>query len=47
MALCARLIHEQTGRSPSLARPFTARPPVAPVSLGTLARGGSGGARGK
>ena len=39
MALCARVLVEQTGRAPALARPFTARPPVAPVSLGTLARG--------
>lgn len=39
MSLCARSIALRTGRAPTLARPFTARPPVAPVSLGTLARG--------
>lgn len=39
MSLCARAIALRTGRAPQLARPFTARPPVAPVSLGTLARG--------
>ena len=48
MSLCARAIFEKTGRLPDSARPFTARPPLAPVSLGTLARGADDarGARG-
>jgi sarcosine oxidase subunit beta len=37
MALCARAITAATGRAPTAATPFTARPPVATVSLGTLA----------
>lgn len=37
MALCARLLPAAAGRPGAV--PFTARPPVAPVALGTLALG--------
>jgi sarcosine oxidase subunit beta len=40
MATCALLIARIEGCAPSEIPPFTARPPVAPVALGTLARGG-------
>jgi hypothetical protein len=38
MALCARLLARAGGRTPQLASPFTARPPVTTVALGTLAQ---------
>ena len=37
MTLCALALARETGAHPSSMRPFTARPPVAPVSLGVLA----------
>ena len=37
MALCAFVLARETGATTSSARPFTARPPVLPVSLGVLA----------
>lgn len=37
MAACALLLAETTGRKPIEIPPFTARPPIAPVALGTLA----------
>lgn len=38
MAMCARVLAEQTGHGgSSTVEPFTARPPIAPVSLAALA----------
>jgi sarcosine oxidase subunit beta len=39
MALCTSVLVRETGRTPSGMQPFTARPPIATVMLGTLARG--------
>ena len=39
MALCALLLARTGGRAPAEMKPFTARPPVAPISFATLARG--------
>ena len=43
MAPCALLLVASTGAPPREARPFTSRPPVAPVSFATLARGDAKG----
>jgi sarcosine oxidase subunit beta len=40
MAPCALLIARLSGQTPAEIPPFTARPPVAPIALGTLARAG-------
>ena len=39
MAVCALLLVEKTGRPPAEMEPFTSRPPVATIELGTLANG--------
>ena len=38
LSVMARLIAEQTGQPPESVRPFTARPPIAPLPLRFLAR---------
>ena len=43
MALCARVLADEHGLADAAVRPFTARPPVVPISLGALARGGERG----
>ena len=39
MALCAMLLAEKSGLPPSEMEPFTSRPPIATIQLGTLANG--------
>ena len=46
MALCALLLARAAGLAPSRMTPFTARPPVAPVSFATLAAGVLNGSKG-
>jgi sarcosine oxidase subunit beta len=40
MAPCALLLARLTGQSPESIPPFTARPPIATIALGTLALAG-------
>jgi bacterioferritin-associated ferredoxin len=42
LATIAGLIAERTGRAPIRIAPFTARPPLEPVTLGVLAGGAAG-----
>ncbi len=44
MVACALFLARTTGQPPSEGEPFTSRPPIAPVALGTLARDGGEGA---
>jgi sarcosine oxidase subunit beta len=46
MATCALLLAALGHRPPVEIPPFTARPPVAPISFATLARGDGGGGDG-
>jgi bacterioferritin-associated ferredoxin len=40
MVACALFLAAEAGHAPSATEPFTSRPPIVPVALGTLARAG-------